>query len=397
MKISTLTHLRGYVVILITKGNVESFINALTQSGIHVWDVNPSKSNTAEMKVLLKDFHDLRPLLKRTGCRVHVKKRSGVPFQLAKLEQRKFFAVGMIMFFMLLFLLSSLIWDVKVVGNVTIATEDVLEAAQKEGIHPFQWTYRLKHLDKLSKELNMKLPGTSWVGVDKKGTSITIQIVEAAEPEPKALVSPRHLVSKSDAVITNIYAEQGRPLVAKNIRVKKGQVLISGLLGDSDNSQAVVAKGEVKGLVWHEYNIQVPIVQKHKVYTGETRSKKYLVLGNWGIQIWGYGKVPYEKYDIVEEEDPLTWRSFKLPVGWMTEKVMETEITSEAITSEEAKKQGFEGAIRDIFAKYGNDSKVISQKILHEKKENGKVYMKVLFEVEEKITEEQTIVYNQGE
>ncbi|HEY2494924.1 MAG TPA: sporulation protein YqfD [Paenibacillus sp.] len=397
MKIPTLTHLRGYVVILITKGNIESFINALTQSGIHVWDVSPSRSNTAEMKVLLKDFHDLRPLLKRTGCRVHVKKRIGIPFQLVKLEQRKFFAVGMITFFMLLFLLSSLIWDVKVVGNVTIATEDVLEAAQKEGIRPFQWTYRLKHLDKLSKELNMKLPGTSWVGIDKKGTSITIHIVEASEPESKPLVSPRHLVSKRDAVITNIYAEQGRPLVAKNIRVKKGQVLISGLLGDEANSQAVVAKGEVKGLVWHEYNIKVPIVQKHKVYTGETRSRKYLVLGNRGIQFWGYGKVPYEKYDIVEEQDPLTWRSLKLPVGWMTEKVMETEITSETITGEEAKKQGLEGAIRDIFAKYGNDSKVISQKILHEKKENGKVYMKVLFEVEETITEEQTIVYNQGE
>ncbi|AJS57703.1 sporulation protein YqfD [Paenibacillus sp. IHBB 10380] len=397
MKIPTLTHLRGYVVILITKGNIESFINALTQSGIHVWDVSPSRSNTAEMKVLLKDFHDLRPLLKRTGCRVHVKNRIGIPFQLVRLKQRKFFAVGIITFFMLLFLLSSLIWDVKVVGNVTIATEDILEAAQKEGIRPFQWTYRLKHLDKLSKELNMKLPGTSWVGVDKKGTSITIHIVEASEPEPKPLVSPRHLVSKSDAVITNIYAEQGRPLVAKNIRVKKGQILISGLLGDEANSQAVVAKGDVKGLVWHEYNIQVPIVQKHKVYTGDTRNRKYLVLGNRGIQFWGYGKVPYEKYDIVEEQDPLTWRSLKLPVGWMTEKVMETEITSETITGEEAKKQGLEGAIRDIFAKYGNDSKVISQKILHEKKENGKVYMKVLFEVEETITEEQTIVYNQGE
>ncbi|MGF7046099.1 hypothetical protein J2T13_000561 [Paenibacillus sp. DS2015] len=397
MKIPTLTHLRGYVVILISKGNLESFINALTQSGIHVWDVNPSGMNTAEMKVLIKDFHDLRPLLKRTGCRVHVKKRVGIPFQMAKLEQRKFFAVGMITFVLLLFLFSSLVWDVKVEGNVTIASEDILEAAQKEGIYPFQWTFRLKHLDKLSKELNMKLPGTSWVGVDKKGTSITIHIVEASEPEPKPLVSPRHLISKSDAVITEIYAEQGKPLVAKNIRVKKGQILISGLLGDEENSQAVVAKGEVKGLVWHEYNIQVPIVQKHKVYTGESRNRNYLVLGNWGIQFWGYGKVPYEKYDIVEEQDPLTWRSLKLSVGWMTEKIMETEITSETISSEKAKKLGFEGAIRDILAKYGNDSKVISQKILHEKKENGKVYMKVLFEVEEKITEERTIVYDQGE
>ena len=397
MKIPTLVYWRGYVEITVRNGHLESFINTLTQMGIPVWDVKPTPLQTADMKVLLSDFYALRPILKRTGCRAHVNKRIGFPFEMLKLKKRKFFAVGIVAFFAILFLLSSLIWDVKVVGNVRIATDDVLLVAKQEGIYPLQWVGRLQHLDELSQQLNRKLPGTAWVGVDRKGTTITIQVVESALPETKPLLSPRHLISRTDAVITSIYAEQGRPLVAKNSRVKKGQVLISGLLGDTENSQSVVAKGDVMGLVWHEYTIEVPIVQKHKVYTGESKDKSYLVLGNRGIQLWGYGKVPYAKYEVVTEQDPLSWRSTKLPMGWMTEHVMEIEERREEITIEEAKKQGIEGAIRDIIAKYGNDSQIISRKILHEKKENGKVYMKVLFEVEEKIAEELPIVYNQGE
>lgn len=399
MKIPTLSGVRGCVQITVRGEGINRLINAFAEAGIPVWDIRPASNNqTADMKLLLRDFHALRPLLKRTGCRMHVARRIGLPFRLAKLYKRKFFAAGIGAFFLLLFVLSSLVWNINVVGNEKIPTEDILKAAKEEGVRPYQWIFRLKEPDKLSRALSLKLPETSWIGVERKGTTITIQVVEAEKPEKEPLASPRHLVSKSDAVITSIYAEQGRPLVQKNTRVKKGQVLISGILGDGEaRSQVVVAKGEVKGLVWHEYQLEVPLVQKRKIYTGERKDKSYLVLGNRAIQLWGYGKEPFAKSETLTERDPLTWRSIALPIGWMTEKVMEVTETQETLQPEEAKKLGLEAAIRDILAKYGNDSQIISQKILHEKRENGKVYMKVLFEVEEKIAEELPIVQSQGE
>ncbi|MGN7357773.1 sporulation protein YqfD [Paenibacillus sp. SAF-054] len=398
MKIPTLSGIRGCVLITVRGERVNHLINAFAEAGIPVWDIRPTGEHTAEMKLLLRDFYALRPLLKRTGCRMHVTRRIGLPFRIVRLYKRKFFAAGMIAFLIMLFLLSQMVWNVNVTGNEKLATEDILKVARQSGIKPYQWIFRLGEPDKLSRELSIKLPGVSWVGVERKGTTISIQIVEAAEPEKKPLVSPRHLVSRTDAVVTSVYAEQGRPLVEKNTRVKKGQVLISGILGDgAANSQEVVAKGEVKGLVWHEYQLQVPLVQKRKVYTGERKDKSYLVLGNRAIQLWGYGRELYEKSETLTEHDPVTWRSIALPIGWMTEKVMEVTEEQETLQPEEAKKLGILGAVRDILAKYGSDSQIVSQKILHEKRENGKVYMKVLFEVEEKIAEELPLVHSQGE
>lgn len=397
MNIPTMIFMRGYLKLTVRGEHVEAFINAVAEAGTPIWDVRPTGTHSAEFKLLLNDFKGLRPLLKRTGCRTRILERHGLPFRALRLLKRKVFVVGVVMFFAILMTLSSMVWNVSVEGNETIASEDVLEAAKQEGVYPYQWIFRLKSLDKLSTDLTTRLPGTSWVGVERNGTSIQIQVVEASVPKKPELLSPRHLVSTSDAVVTHIYAEKGLPKVQINSRVKKGDILISGVLGDQENAKSVVAKGEVKGLVWHEYQIEVPLVKKRKIYTGEASKKSYLVLGNRAVQLWGYGDVPFEKHETLTMYDPLTWRSRTLPFGWMTEKVMEVSETSHTITEEEAKKEGLEGAFRDILAKYGSETRLVSQKILHDKKENGKVYMKVLFEVEEIIAKELPIVYNQGE
>lgn len=397
MRTPSLANIRGIVHIVLLGGDIEAMINQMAVHGLNVWEIKATGNQSASMNILVNDFFKLRPLLKRTGCRVRVKQRIGFPFFIARLMKRKLFVTGAILFFILLYFMSSLVWDVEVKGNVKLTEEEILQVARKEGLYPFQLSFRLPKQDELAKDMVQKLPAASWIGVTREGTKVTIEVVEADEPEKKPLSSPRHLVSKTDAVITEIYAEQGKPVVQKDMRVKKGTILISGILGDEENSAQVVAKGEVKGLVWHEYNIEVPLVQKQLTFTGETTERRFLVLGNRAVQFWGYGDTPYTKFETITEIDPLTWRSFKLPVGWMTEIDRETVYKEESLDEETVKQQGLEAARNDILAKNGKGTKIMSEKILHEKKENGKVYMKVLFEVEESIAVELPLVYNQVE
>lgn len=397
MKNSTLTWIQGHVRLVVKGERIAELVNLLTVQGIHVWDVVSLGEQMSSMRVLLPDFFRLRPLLKRTGSRMHVYERRGLPFQLSRLGRRAFFAAGVGIFVLVLVLMSSLVWNVEVRGNDRLTADRVLQAAKSEGLYPYQWKFRLMSQDKLSQALMRRLPDTSWVGVEIRGTEVIIQIVEAEKPEPTKLLSPRHLISKADAVITEIYAEQGRPVVSRNTRVKKGDILISGMIGDEQHAQMVVAKGEVKGMVWHEYEIEIPLEQHRKSYTGNSYDKLYLVLGNRAIQMWGYGQKPYAAYETVTEHNPLTWRDLRLPVGWMTERVMESQKATHVVSEAEAKISGIEHAKKQILAKYGKGTEILGQKILHEKRENGKVYMKVLFEVEQYITEELPIVYNQGD
>jgi similar to stage IV sporulation protein len=125
-------------------------------------------------------------------------------------------------------------------------------------------------------------------------------------------------------------------------------------------------------------------------------SRNYIVFGTRALQLSGYGKMSYEHYETIPERKTLQWRSFILPLGWLHEKVMEARLIEEPVDPAEAKKTGMEQARGKLLASVGHDSRMAGEKILHEKTENGKVYMEVHFEVEENIAEEQPIV-TQGE
>jgi len=342
---------------------------------------------------MLTDFFRIRPLLRQTSCRVHVEARYGLPFALHKMSRRKAFITGFFLFFVGLYLLSNLVWKVDVQGNVNVTEDEIRKAASAEGIYVFQWSFRLKNQEELSRQLTHRLPGVSWVGVEKRGANITIHVAESTKPEAKQLMNPRHLVAKADAVVTDIFTEQGRAKVRKNSRVKKGSILISGIIGSDQNPQAVVAKGKVKGLVWHEYQVSVPLLQKERTYTGAFEKRNYLITGNRALQVSGYGKVPFEKYEIITERSDAQIGPYKLPVGWMTEKLMEVHEIERNITEEDARKIAMEHAKSDALAKNGPEAQIRDENILHQEVKNGKVYLNIHFEVEQWIAEELPIIH----
>lgn len=389
---SWIERLRGYVLVEIQGKHLEQLINVMAEKRMSLWDVRRSGESTVQLYITIRDFFRLRPLLKKTGSRVHVVKRFGFPFLLDKLGKRKFFAMGLAGFLAGLYVLSSIVWQVRVEGNEKISTEQILQAAQKAGIYQLQWKFRLQEPEDLSRVIQSQLPGTAWIGVEIQGTHVLIKLVEATIPEQKPLQSPRHLVAAKNALITTIIAEKGRPVAKPNTYVRKGDVLISGLLGDEENQLPVVAEGKIKGIVWYSPKVEVPLVRQYKVYTGESKKRFYLVFGSRALQLSGYGKLAFEAYETEQHRKALRWRDWVLPFGWIHEKVMETRIAEHPIDAEEAKAVGLEQAKAEILAQSGEGSRIVSEKILHEQAENGKVYIEVHLEVEESIAAEQPVV-----
>jgi similar to stage IV sporulation protein len=389
--------LKGMVTVHIRGGQPEMLVNRALSGGLQLSSIRWTSSGLLEFELSVSDFFGLRPYLKETGCRAHVTKRKGLPFLLVKAERRKLFAAGIVLFFAIIFMLSSLVWSIEVQGNVKLTEDQIRLAARQEGLYPLQWSFRLADADVMSKHLVRKLPGSTWVGVEKKGTKVIIQVVESTIPEQASLQTPRHLVASADAVVTDIIAEAGRPVVRKNTKVKKGQTLISGTIGGEEFSRTIVAKGKVRGLVWYEFEISSPLVQHVKVYTGEKKTKWFAVFGSRALQVSGYGDNPYSSSEAIRHEEKASWRNWSLPIGRMKETIMETRMDERALTEEEARSAGILQAKADVLIKAGSDAVIRDEIVLHEKADNGKVYMKVLFEVEQSIVKEMPLVQMQGE
>jgi similar to stage IV sporulation protein len=344
------------------------------------------------MYMLVPDALRLRPLLKETSCRMRVRERFGFPFMTGMLWRRKFFAVGLVGFLIGIYVLSSLVWRVGIEGNETIPAQQIYEAAKEIGIKPLQWKSKLGEPEEMARRLQLRLPGTAWVGVEVKGTHVNIKIVEAKIPDSRPLVGPRNIVAAKNALVTQIFAEKGLPVVQPNKYVRKGDLLISGVLGDNGRQQTVAATGVVRGLVWYTSNIEVPLTQRSKVFTGESKDRHYLVIGNRGVQLTGYGKIPFAQSETVPDRTVWHIGPWPLPLGWLHERIYAVDTAERPIDAAEAHSIGLQRGRAETLAAAGPDAILKTEKILHEKTENGKVYMEVHFEVEENIAAEQSIV-----
>ncbi len=389
--------LKGTVTIEVRGGSPEAFINEAMAGGVKLERLRRPSLELLQADISVTDFFRIKPFLKRTGCKIKVVNRSGMPFFLARAEKRIWFTAGLGLFFVMLFLLASLVWKVEVTGNVRLTEEEILTAARKEGIYFWQISYKLDDMNQISKRLAAALPGTNWVGVEKKGTKINIQVVEQTIPKPLPLNSPRHLIASADAVVTQIVADAGKPMAAKNKKVKKGDVLISGIIGSEGNTRAIPAKGIVRGAVWYEYLLEAPLTHKMKVYTGNKKVSWHLVLGSRALKLSGFGQEPYSSSESLVDEERVGWRNWTLPIGRLKHTEMETMELERILTIEEAKNAAILQAKADVLEKAGLDAIIEDEIVLHEKTDNGKVYMKVLFEVDQSIVKEMPLVHMQGD
>ena len=78
----------GEVRIRVCGASIERFLNVALQGEIGLWNTVRVDARTIETTLSLSDFYALRRLMRRTGCRVRVIGRRGLPFFVARLRRR---------------------------------------------------------------------------------------------------------------------------------------------------------------------------------------------------------------------------------------------------------------------------------------------------------------------
>lgn len=396
--------LQGSVTVELIGGNVSSLINTAQAAGVSVWDIAWQKNGHAVCSLYVRDFRRFRKIARSAGVKFHILHKRGFPFILVRIQRRKFFALGFVVFLIALIVMSNMVWDVDVEGNETVPDKEVLRIAREAGVYPGQLQFRLEDNDTIQRKLMLEIGDASWVGVRVQGTRAIITVVEKRrideQEQTEESGGPYDLVAKRSATIADLSGvETGRVLVDYNQIVKKGQKLVSGIYGseESESQDIIGAKGVVIGTTWYETTVSIPLKQSRKMYTGERDTRRYPFIGKWSLQIPLLEDVPFTQYETVEHVKTLHFRQWRLPFGLIEAEHLETEKKEVEQTVSEAEDLALERARQDVLRELGPHGKIMSSKVLQKDEKDGKVVLKILFTVRENIAQQRPIVLKKSE
>ena len=174
-----------------------------------------------------------------------------------------------------------------------------------------------------------------------------------------------HIVAARDGIVAELTVKSGTAMVRPGDVVKKGDILIGGVIdvvGDDGGvvaKHAVLAAGNVRLKCVENYKETVPLNYEEKVYTGHDR--KGIVLEIFGRKIFSYNSGnSYQNCDIITEMGQYCiGENFYLPLLCRKTTVREYTLVPAVRTKEEA-----ELAARQLLVRY-----------LEEKKRGGAVIL----------------------
>lgn len=338
--------LTGYIKIRIENGQTERFLNLCMARGIRIWNLTGGEDGNLTCFISVKHFFLLASLRRKTNVQIHILEKHGLPFFFARSRKRKAFFLGILLCILLLFFLSSRIWNIHIEGNITNSTPEILSFLKDKGI-----SHGIKkssvNCSNVASEIREHYPETAWVSAKMKGTRLIITIKEGdfQKTEEKSPESPCSLIASESGVIVKMVTRTGVPQMKPGDICQKGDVLVLGRMELKNDSQEVFryqyvhSDADIYIKRKLPYYAELPLIYEKEIYLDHKKTGFFLKTGSLYLEFRGK---PNKNWNCITEEYPLRLtENFILPVsvGRITMKQYEKKKISR--TEQEAKTAAF--------------------------------------------------------
>lgn len=383
----------GYIRINVEGFYIEKFINICRQNGIFLWGIKREKASIMHTNISIKDFKKIKRITKQINCRVHIERKKGLLFFLDRYKKRKIFVIGLIAILLIIFGTSNFVWNIEVVGNEKINKDELIQELKEQGLE-IGTPKRKINKNEIINTIRLKRNDVSWVGINIKGTNVTVKIVETEE-KPEIINQDEYcnIVANKDALIQKIDSTKGTSVVKEGDLVKKGSILIGGWMeGKYTGVRYVHGAGKVMGKVWYTETARVQLKEEKIEKTGKEEKKYRINFNNFQINLYKTLS-KFEKYDTIYTDKKVKiFSDFYLPVSFTECNNFETISKTEEYTQEEAKNIAIERAEKKLAEQVTNSDDIQDKKI-NVITTNDYVEVEVIYEVLENIGTEEKIVF----
>lgn len=382
MKNSFLFNLRSSIVLNIKGKNVNRFINKLVKQNIDILNIKYINYKEIEIRVFKSDLEKIEKI--KSIYELSEVNSYGLIKIKKILIKNKILLFFMFIGFLLILLLTNVIFDVEVVHNKKEIQELLISELKKYGITEKKFVKSFNEIEKIKKEILEKYKDKlEWIEIERVGTKYIVRVEERKIPNSGVETQNRNIVAKKSAIIKTIIAENG--VVVKNVNdyVKAGDVIVSGNIYLNEALKSVVrANGKVYGEVWYKSEVEMPFVYYEENYTSNTNKVLTLSFLNKRFELFNFNKFENKEID----EKNIVKHSF-LPIKLSLETQREVKKTDKIYTIDEAIEMAKNKSISSMESKLNDKEYIISSKNLKVEIKESKIVLEMFFSVYEDITD----------
>ena len=387
------SYILGFVKVYVEGYYIERFINICKNNKITIWNLKRNSNISLSLSVRINEFKELCKIAKKTGCKMKIKSKKGLPFLLHKYKKRKIFFILLILVAVIIGLSSMFVWnvDISIEDNQELAniSEDIENAGLKIGILKSKINTK-----EIINKIRLERKDIAWMGIELKGTNAIVKIVKADEtPEIVDETEYCNIISNKTGIITKINVQEGTANVKVGDTIKEGDVLINGWMeGKFTGIRYVHAKGEIEARVWYTKSKKIPYTLTETRNTGNEEEKYGIKFGNFKINFSKkYSK--FKIYDTIETESKIKlFSDFYLPISIIKTTYKEKEEIQKTYTVEEAKNIGIKELEEELEKEIENKDNIVNKNINTYEQADG-VLVYVTYEVLENIGTNEKIVF----
>lgn len=362
--------IHGYVKVRISGDSKERFLNMCRMKKFRIWNLREQKETSAIVMCMAgRDLLESKNAIRKSGVKVVVLEKSGLPFFAKKLVTRAVFVGGIVFCAVFLFVMMQKIWCIQVNGNRKVTDDEMIAFLNDQEI---QIGSSINHIsyEKLEAQIREHFTDITWTSVVRKGTTLIIRVKENDfHNEASVYEDDTDLISEYDGVILSMVVRKGVPLVKIGDTVSKGDILVQGAVPVYDENSQIskyqYCHAQADILIQTSEHYEETISRIHDVRMYGKKVTRYEVgVGSHSIEL-GFSGESNQVLTKKNIHQLVLFEYLYFPVYLNVLEEIPYEIIEETYTEEEA-----EQILRDHLEKYLN---ILSEKGVQIVQKNVKI------------------------
>ncbi len=314
------------VLIEVVKSNKISALDVILKENLSYYRINKSKNGCILLLIPYKLLKKYRIAFDKYGIEYIVRKESGILSVFHKNRARIGLLLGALVLILGVYFSSKIVWRVEIDGNSRLSDAEVLSILEKSGFGIGSYIPRIDY-DQVHNEILINCDDISWVSLNINGNVARVEIKETLHGKEVIDESYSNIVASTDGQILDIKVSDGKKVVNTHSTVKKGDLLISGVVdSQSEGVRYCRAEGEVLAYVNKTIQIEIPRKETKKIYTGKAYTQKKVKIFSKAINFSLNYNNYYKNCDKIENKEyAMLFSKISLPIELQTIRYYEYE------------------------------------------------------------------------